>query len=134
MFEVESLPQESAPKSECASDSARSARLYRPLTDIIESDDGVELRIEMPGVSSEDVELELARRVLTIKGHVQSTKPEGFTRGYWEYGEGDYERAFTLSEDLDGSRIDAQICDGVLSVVLPRAERAKAHRIAVKAA
>ena len=131
MFDVEIPPQASETRSDRSSDCNR-ARLYRPLTDIIETDDGVELRMEMPGVSSEDVELALDRRVLTIKGRAQTTNREGFTLGYREYGEGDYERVFKLPEDLDGTAIEAQIGNGVLSVKLPRSEQAKPQRIEVR--
>lgn len=134
MSEVDKVTQESSAKSDRSSDSTRGVRLYRPLTDIVETEDGVELLVEMPGVSSDDVELEVERRVLTIKGHAQVTSPEGFTLGYTEYGEGDYERSFTLSEDLDGSGIRAEIKNGVLSVKLPRAQQARPQRITVRAA
>ena len=134
MSEVNKATQETSDKSDRSSDSTRGVRLYRPLTDIVETDDGVELLVEMPGVNSDDVELELERRVLTIKGHAQITSPEGFNLGYSEYGEGDYERSFTLSQDLDGSGIQAEIKNGVLSVKLPRAQQARPQRIAVKAA
>lgn len=134
MSEVDKVTQETSTKSDRSSDSARGARLYRPLTDIVETEDGVELLVEMPGVSSNDVELDLERRVLTIKGHAQVTNPEGFSLGYSEYGEGDYERSFTLSEDLDGAGIEAEIKHGVLNVKLPRAQQAKPQRIAVRAA
>ena len=134
MSEVDNVTQETSAKSDRSSDSTRGVRLYRPLTDIVETEDGVELLVEMPGVSVGDVELELERRVLTIKGHAQITNPEEFSLGYSEYGEGDYERSFTLSEDLDGTGVQAEIKNGVLSVKLPRAQQARPQRIAVKAA
>ena len=135
MSEVEQLHQQSAPESDGVSEPSRRVRLYRPHTDIFESDDGVELRVEMPGVSLHDVELEVERQVLTIKGQARIAKPEGFTSGYSEYGEGDYQRSFRLSEALDGSRIEAQIGKGVLTVRVPYKEaHSRLHRVEVKAA
>lgn len=108
-------------------------RLYRPLTDIVETADGVTLMLEMPGVASSDVELEFERGVLTVKGRTKGTNPENYRLAYAEYGEGDYERVFTVSDDLDASKIKAEMRNGVLTVSVPRAAKAKPQRIAVKA-
>ena len=133
MADVAATTQDTPAKSERSSESARGGRLYRPVTDIAETEAGVTLVLEMPGVAPENVDVELEKRVLTIKGRAALTNPENFQLVYAEYGEGDYERAFTLSEDLDGSKIKAEMRDGVLTVNLPRAEAAKPQRIEVKA-
>lgn len=109
-------------------------RVYRPLTDILETEDGVTLMLEMPGVGADDVEVTLEKRVLTIRGKVQATSPETLQLAYAEYGEGDYERAFTLSDDFDPDRIDAEVSNGVLTLTLPRAAEAQPKKIAVKSA
>ena len=109
------------------------ARIYRPLTDIVETEDSVTLMLEMPGVAAEDVDVTLEQRVLTIRGKVRPTQPEKLQLAYAEYGEGDYERAFTLSDDFDPDKIDASVANGVLTVTLPRAAEAKPKKIAVKA-
>ena len=108
-------------------------RLYRPLTDIIETAEGVNLMLEMPGVDAKDVDITLEKRVLTIRGKVQPTRPEKLQLAYAEYGEGDFERAFTMSEDFDPDKIGATVSNGVLTVTLPRAPEAKPKRIAVTA-
>lgn len=110
------------------------ARIYRPLTDIVETGDGVTLMLEMPGVSGDDVDITLEKRVLTIRGRVQPTDPEKLQLAYAEYGEGDFERSFTLSDDFDPEKIDASIAHGVLTVTLPRAAEAQPKKIAVKTA
>ncbi len=109
------------------------ARIYRPLTDIVETEDGVTLMLEMPGVAAEDVDVTLEQRVLTIRGTVRPTQPEKLQLAHAEYGEGDYERAFTLSDDFDPDKIDASVANGVLTVTLPRTAEAKPKKIAVKA-
>jgi HSP20 family protein len=108
-------------------------RIYRPLTDIVETDDGVRLMLEMPGVAANDVDVTLEKRVLTIRGKVQSTSPEKLQLAYAEYGEGDYERSFTLSDDFDPEKINASVSHGVLTVTLPRAAEAQPKKIAVTA-
>ncbi|WP_292963059.1 Hsp20 family protein [Nitrobacter sp.] len=61
-------------------------------------------------------------------------RPENLELAYAEYGEGDFERAFTLSEDFDPDRIEAEMRGGVLTLTLPRAPEAQPKRIAVKSA
>lgn len=107
--------------------------VYRPLTDIIETDDGVTLMVDMPGVAPEDVDVTLEKRVLTIHGRVRPTNPEKLQLVHAEYGEGDFERAFTLSEDFDGDKIDATLSHGVLTLKLPHAAEARPKKITVKA-
>ena len=108
-------------------------RIYRPLTDIVESDEAVMLALEMPGVAADDVDVTLEKRVLTIRGRVQPTQPEKLQLVHAEYGEGDFERAFTLSDDFDPEKIEAEVSNGVLTVMLPRAAEAQPRKIAVKA-
>jgi HSP20 family protein len=115
------------------SENTRGVPVFRPLADIREADNAVVLALEMPGVGADDVEIELERRVLTIRGRGRVTRPEGYRRVHAEYSEGDYERAFTLSEDIDEAAIRASMLNGVLTLELPRAEAAKPKRIAVKA-
>ncbi|KUJ80902.1 heat-shock protein Hsp20 [Ruegeria marisrubri] len=108
-------------------------RIYRPLTDIVETDEGVTLMLEMPGVAAEDVDVTLEKRVLTIRGKVHPAHPEKLQLAYAEYGEGDFERAFTLSDDFDPEKIGASVANGVLTVTLPRAEQAQPKKITVTA-
>lgn len=108
-------------------------RIYQPLTDIVETDDGVTLMLEMPGVAADDVDVTLEKRVLTIRGNIQATQPEKLELAYAEYGEGDFERAFTMSEDFDPEKIGAQVSNGVLTVTLPRAAEAQPKKIRVMA-
>lgn len=117
-----------------APETTRGGRIYRPLTDIVETDQGVSMLLEMPGVGPDDVEITLENRVLTIRGKVEPTKPENLELAYAEYGEGDFERAFTLSEDFDPDRIEAEMRNGVLTLTLPRAAESQPKRIAVKGA
>ena len=114
-------------------ESTRGMPVFRPLTDIRDTGQGVELTLEMPGVGPGDVDIDLERRVLTVRGRGRVTAPEGYRQVYAEYREGDYERTFTLSDEIDEGAIQADMANGVLTLKLPRAEAAKPRRIEVKA-
>lgn len=116
-----------------APETTTGGRIYRPLTDIVETPEGVTLMVEMPGVAPDDVDITLEKRVLTLRGKVQPTQPEKLQLAYAEYGEGDFERAFTLSDDFDSDKIDAALSHGVLTLKLPRAAEAQPKKITVKA-
>jgi len=83
-------------------------------------------------VAPNGVDITLERRVLTIRGRNAAGDPAGYRRVYDEYADGDYERVFTLSENIDRDRIEATLKDGVLHLVLPKAETAKARKIELK--
>ena len=107
--------------------------VFLPPADIYETKDAIIVLAEMPGVPPDGVDLTLERRVLTIRGRSAAGNHTGYQRVYNEYTEGDYERVFTLSENIDRDRIEARLRDGVLHLVLPKAESAKARRIELKA-
>ena len=107
--------------------------VFLPPADIYETKDSIVVLAEMPGVPPEGVDLTLERRVLTIRGRSAAGEHAGYQRVYSEYTDGDYERVFTLSENIDRDRIEARLKDGVLHLVLPKAETAKARRIELKA-
>jgi HSP20 family protein len=106
--------------------------VYLPAADIYETKDSIVVLAEMPGVSSEGVDISLERRVLTIRGRSVANEHSGYQRVYNEYADGDYERVFTLSENIDRDRIEATLKDGVLQLVLPKAEAARARKIELK--
>lgn len=115
-------------------EATRPGILYRPATDIFEANDHVVIAADMPGVAPDGVEVTLERQRLTIRGHVMAPAPEGYRQVYAEYGVGDYERVFTLSEEIDRDHINASFKDGVLMLELPKSASAKARRIEVRTA
>ena len=110
----------------------RSKRLYTPLVDIIEGKDSLYLVADMPGVDANSVDITLEKNVLTINGTVEPEIPEEHRLVSSEYGIGDYQRTFTLSNEIDGGRIEATVKNGVLRLTLPKAEAAKTRKIPVK--
>ncbi|HLG89005.1 MAG TPA: Hsp20/alpha crystallin family protein [Alphaproteobacteria bacterium] len=107
---------------------------YIPPADIYETSDSIVVLAEMPGVPPDKVDITLERRVLTIRGRAENQEHANYRRIYAEYEDGDYERVFTLSEEIDRDRIEARHTNGVLHLVLPKAESAKARKIELKAA
>jgi HSP20 family protein len=103
--------------------------VFLPPADIYETNDSIVVMAEMPGVPSNGVDITLERRVLTISA---ANEHASYQRVYNEYGDGDYERVFTLSEAIDRDKIEAALRDGVLHLVLPKAEPARARRIELK--
>ena len=132
--DTQTTREETKIEAERSSDAARGGRLYRPVTDIMETDNGVELAMEMPGVASKNLAISLERRVLTIQGREDVTQLPGFQPGRTEYDRRDYECRFALSAALDGENIEAEFSNGVLSLRVPRLEAGPVQRIAVKAA
>ena len=109
-------------------------RVFRPDVDITEREDDTILIADMPGVDGRSLDITLEKNIITIKGRVEQEVPEGHRLVYGEYEVGDYERAFTLSDEVDKDRIQATIKNGVLRLVLPKAAAAKTRKIEVMAA
>jgi HSP20 family molecular chaperone IbpA len=108
--------------------------VFVPPTDIYETEDAVVLVADMPGVGEKDVDVQLEQGVLTIRGHVTPEDHEGFQPAYGEYRVGDYERSFTLSDEVDPEGIDATLKNGVLRLDLRKKEEVKPKKIAVNTA
>jgi len=106
--------------------------IYTPAVDIFETDDRISLLADMPGVKAEDLKIDLRDNVLTLSGHLGSRESGKETEVLREYGTGTYFRQFTLSDQIDQSKIDAKLTDGVLRLELPKVERAKPRQITVK--
>lgn len=109
----------------------RAARTYVPDVDIWEGPDALALAADMPGVARDSIEIDLRDDVLTIQGTVSLAGYEGLRPLYSEYNVGNYYRRFTLGETIDQSRISARMDDGVLTLTLPKREKAKPRRIAL---
>lgn len=112
----------------------RARRAYIPYTDIFETNDEIVIVADMPGVDADSLDINLEKNVLTINGYVESAGPDNCNLAYAEYEVGDYQRRFTLSEEIDQEEIEATIKNGVLRLRLPKADSAKTKKITVKAA
>ena len=132
MAEEVNTVQQQTPATRETGQRMPSRPVYLPPADIYETKDSIVVLAEMPGVAPDGVDISLERRVLTIRGRSAANDHSGYQRVYNEYADGDYERVFTLSENIDRDRIEATLRDGVLQLVLPKAEAAKARKIELK--
>jgi len=112
-------------------ESTTPARRFLPVTDIFETADALKVILEMPGVDKDGIEVRVENDVLTIDGQVDFTKYQGLQPVYTEYNIGNYARSFELSSKIDQERITADLRDGVITLVLPKAEKAKSRKIKV---
>lgn len=108
-------------------------KVFVPLVDIVETDQALVLFSDMPGVDESGVDVTIEKNILTIKGNLGEERPHGFKPGYEEYGVGDYERSFTLPNEIDREGIQASMRDGVLTLTLPKANQAVARKVTVTA-
>lgn len=114
-------------------ESTRNVPVFVPQVDIYESEGALTLLADMPGVPIENVEIDLDNDQLTIQGRVQFEERSGAIL-LREFSMGDYYRQFSLSNSIDRGKIEATMKDGVLKLVLPKAEAAKPRKISVKTA
>jgi HSP20 family protein len=107
---------------------------WLPAVDVMEDKECVRITAELPGVRQEDVRLSLENSLLTIRGEKKSQVEEKRDRAHRvERQYGSFERSFSLPSTVDVERIEARFTDGVLTVTLPKAEKAKPRQIEIKA-
>ena len=107
------------------------ARTFVPTTDIFETESALTIVLEMPGVGKDNVDISIEDNILTVQGRLDFAKYEGLQPVYTEYNIGHYRRRFSLSNRIDQDRISADMTDGVLTLVVPKAEEAKPKRISI---
>ncbi|PKN51420.1 MAG: heat-shock protein Hsp20 [Deltaproteobacteria bacterium HGW-Deltaproteobacteria-13] len=112
----------------------RNVKTFVPRVDIYETREALFLIADMPGVDEKTVDVELEKNILTISGRVDNGKVEDYSLVFSEYEVGDYEREFTLSDEIDREKIKATVKQGVLRLELPKAEKVKPKRITINAA
>jgi HSP20 family molecular chaperone IbpA len=103
-----------------------------PRVDVLEDGTGITLLADLPGVSRDALEIHVESDSLTIEGQVSTATPEAMEATYAEVRVPRFRRMFTLSRELDGSRIEAQLKDGVLRLRIPKQEHAQPRRVQVK--
>ena len=112
----------------------RNAAPSYPAMNAWTSEDSAIITAELPGVKSEDIDISVENELLTLKGTRQADMDgAGLTYHRRERRVGAFNRTFRLPFRVDATAVDAEFKNGVLSVVLPRAEEDKPWKIAVKA-
>lgn len=116
---------------------------HTPKVDVKENKDNYSLEMDLPGKSEKDVNVELNGNVLTISSEHESKKDENEGKGKnekdgtkWLIHERSYSkfsRSFTLPDDVDASKLTANVKNGVLTVTMPRKALAESKKIAITA-
>ena len=105
---------------------------WMPTVDISETENGFEIRAELPGVSENDVNISVTDNLLTIKGEKhQEAETEGKNYHRVERRYGSFQRSFTLPRHIETDGIKAKFTDGVLTLEIPKAEVAKPTEISI---
>jgi len=108
---------------------------WAPPVDILEKQDHLVIRAEVPGVQKQDMDVRIENGVLTLHGErKQETDVKEENAHLTERAYGAFTRSFTLPTTVDATRVTASYKDGVLEVTVPKAETAKATSIEIKAA
>jgi HSP20 family protein len=105
---------------------------WTPAVDIHETDDGFVIKAELPGVSKDDVSVDVHQNTLTLRGqrkHEAEVKQDKYHRVERSYGT--FQRSFVLPTVVDQEKVQATFKDGVLELHLPKSETAKPKRIAI---
>jgi HSP20 family protein len=105
---------------------------FTPLIDIHEGPEGLVLEADLPGAVDQNLRIQLEDNVLSLHAKVDSPAPPEARLLHEEYVLGHYQRSFILSDEVDRDRITAELTNGVLRLVLPKADRARTRRIEIK--
>lgn len=108
-------------------------RQWFPVTDISETPESLTLRLEVPGLSRDQIKISVENNTLSVRGEkVQETSSEDESFHRTERSFGAFERSFALPPYVDTDQVKASLNDGVLAISLPRREEAKAREISIE--
>jgi HSP20 family protein len=104
-----------------------------PALDLSENDTAIEVRFDLPGLKSKDIDIQLNGNILTVTGRREEEREEkGRTFHRVERQSGTFSRSITLPCSVNESEVAAEYHDGVLSITLPKTDESKARKIKVK--
>ena len=106
---------------------------FTPRADVLEGEKEYRLMIDLPGVKNDDLEINLEGQTLTVKAHRKTEVPEDFKlRRQERPGEVAYSRSFSLGNEVDSEKIDAQLEAGMLRITLAKNTQVLPRKIEVK--
>lgn len=108
------------------------ARVWSPAVDVVENENAVILRAELPGMRQEDIDIELTGDTLTLRGERRfenEERKDNYVRVERSYGR--FQRSFTLGVPVQHDKVNATYRDGVLEVTLPKSEETKPRKVQV---
>ena len=117
-----------------SSEQTRGGSFFRPNCDIVETADELRIYADVPGATSEDIDIHFEKGALTIHAKVNERRQAEAKYALREYGVGGFFRTFQVDESIDTGRIRAEVKGGVLILHLPKSEAVKPRKIAVLSA
>jgi len=127
---MEIQPQENVPADEI--ERTRARRCFIPKADIYETEKEIIVLADIPATVDKKVDITLEKDILSISATINPVHTSGYDLTYAEYEEGDFQRSFRLSEEIDREKIEASVSDGVLRLSIPKVQGATARKITVK--
>jgi HSP20 family protein len=111
----------------------RTSRPWSPAVDVLETENEIMLKADVPGIDIKDIEIQVENQTLTVKGHRQFEKSDGNKQGYHriERSYGSFVRSFTLPTTVDTEKVGAEYKNGVLTIRLPKKEVAKPRQVKI---
>jgi HSP20 family protein len=112
---------------------ASTALRWSPPVDVRETETGFTVRVEVPGVAKDQIQVNLENNTLTVRGEKKQVVDE--TKGQWHHVErawGSFERSIALPVRVDGDKIAARYQDGVLEITVPKSDEAKPREIKIE--
>jgi HSP20 family protein len=103
-----------------------------PRTNLYDAGDHLEMKAEVPGLAKDDLSIRIQGNYLEISGIRKPDAPKGYSAHRVERGTSSFTRSFTLPADVDASKVEASLQNGLLSLTLPKAEAAKPKQITIK--
>lgn len=121
---------EKKPLDPTAGEPTRQGVMYSPQVDIVEDPNTITVYADLPGVKRDNLHIDVREGVLSLTATVEPL-PSHWRPAYCEYQEGGYERRFTLGDRINADKINAKLENGVLMLVLPKAEEQKPRKISI---
>lgn len=108
--------------------------VWAPSVDVVETKEEYKVKVDLPGLLKEDIDISLTDNILTIKGERKDLKEEGDAVTYYkkEITYGSFQRQVSLANTVDSENIKASYIDGVLEVKVPKTEKAKSRKISIE--
>ena len=113
-------------------DSAPQDAALMPPVDVVEDANGITLYADLPGVPKDKLHIQVEADTLTIEGEIDLAMPEGMDATHAEVSLPRYRRVFTLSKELDNTRVGAEFNQGVLKLRIPKADHAQPRKVEIK--
>lgn len=107
-------------------------RVSKPESDIFESDSNYLVKVDLPGITKDDLSIELENETLTVNASVEQSVPEGYRSLRSErQNRIEFSRTFRLGSGIDGHNIEAKFTDGVLAITIPKSEKSMPKQIVI---